>query len=73
MKAHLAPGALLSDRYRLTNLLGRGGMGEVWEATHDFLPRKTAVKLIKSSKINKNDMKMKMRMKMKMTIFSSHA
>ena len=34
--------------YRLTKSLGIGGMGEVWEASHDFLPRKAAIKLIKA-------------------------
>jgi hypothetical protein len=33
--------------YRLVELIGRGGMGEVWRATHRMLARPAAVKLIK--------------------------
>jgi serine/threonine-protein kinase len=33
-------------RYELTELLGRGGMGEVWRARHRFLSRPAAIKLI---------------------------
>jgi hypothetical protein len=33
--------------YRLVTLIGRGGMGEVWHATHRMLARPAAIKLIK--------------------------
>jgi eukaryotic-like serine/threonine-protein kinase len=33
--------------YRLVELIGRGGMGEVWRATHSMLARPAAIKLIK--------------------------
>jgi hypothetical protein len=33
--------------YRLTKLLGRGGMGEVWKGEHRMLARPAAVKLIR--------------------------
>ena len=33
--------------YRLVELIGRGGMGEVWRATHRMLARPAAIKLIK--------------------------
>jgi eukaryotic-like serine/threonine-protein kinase len=33
--------------YVLGNVIGRGGMGEVWQATHRFLARPAAIKLIK--------------------------
>ena len=34
--------------YELTDLLGRGGMGEVWRAEHQMLARSAAIKLIRS-------------------------
>ena len=34
--------------YRLETLLGKGGMGEVWRASHRFLRREAAVKLIRT-------------------------
>jgi serine/threonine-protein kinase len=34
--------------YKLEELLGRGGMGEVWRATHQLLARQAAIKLIRS-------------------------
>ena len=33
--------------YRLVELIGRGGMGEVWRATHRMLARAAAIKLIR--------------------------
>jgi eukaryotic-like serine/threonine-protein kinase len=33
--------------YRLTELLGRGGMGEVWRARHRLLARSAAIKLVR--------------------------
>jgi tRNA A-37 threonylcarbamoyl transferase component Bud32 len=34
-------------RYQLVELLGRGGMGEVWRAEHQLLARSAAIKLIR--------------------------
>ncbi len=45
--------------YELIDLLGKGGMGEVWQATHRLLRRPAAIKLIKPENLSpgggKND------------------
>lgn len=37
--------------YRLLDLIGRGGMGEVWRAEHNMLARPAAIKLIRADVI----------------------
>jgi serine/threonine-protein kinase len=41
-------GRVISDRYRLIRLVGKGGMGSVWLAEHTTLRSEVAVKLIDS-------------------------
>jgi serine/threonine-protein kinase len=42
----LEAGTLLRDSYRIVRLVGRGGMGEVYEATHTRLSGRYAVKVL---------------------------
>jgi len=43
----LAAGAVVGETYQVTRLLGRGGMGSVWEANHLRLPgKRVAIKVL---------------------------
>jgi serine/threonine protein kinase len=42
----LAPGAILQNTYRIVRRVGGGGMGEVYEARHDRLSGRYAVKVL---------------------------
>src|SRR5262245_56439822 len=48
MSATSPPEELVAGKYRLTNLLGRGGMGSVWEGVHTTLGTRVAVKFIEN-------------------------
>jgi serine/threonine-protein kinase len=41
--------------YQLDQLLGRGGMGEVWRAKHHLLARQAAIKLIRPETLGSDD------------------
>src|SRR5438270_212641 len=44
----LSSGQLLADRYKLTNRIAVGGMGEVWQASDTRLDRTVAIKILKA-------------------------
>jgi serine/threonine protein kinase len=46
------PDELVADKYKLTRMLGRGGMGSVWEGVHTSLGTRVAVKFIESEYID---------------------
>ncbi len=39
-------GAIIAEKYELRKLLGRGGMGEVWQARHQTLGEDVAIKVL---------------------------
>lgn len=45
--ARAREGDLLGGRYRLSGVIGEGGMGEVWEARQTDLDRRVAIKLLR--------------------------
>jgi serine/threonine protein kinase len=49
-------GVALGDRYRITRLIGSGGMARVYEAVHRVIHRKVAVKVLLSHLASDNDL-----------------
>lgn len=43
---HVHAGALVADRYRLVERIGKGGMAEIWRAVHEELRTEVAIKLL---------------------------
>ena len=51
----LRPGAMVGE-YRVTGVLGEGGMGVVYEGLHPMLGRRVAIKLIRDDIVQSKDM-----------------
>jgi eukaryotic-like serine/threonine-protein kinase len=46
MPLTLAPNAVIGGKYRLERLIGKGGMGEVWAASHTVTRHRVAIKFL---------------------------
>jgi|CXWL01.1.fsa_nt_gi serine/threonine-protein kinase len=56
----LKPGDLIAETYEVERLIGRGGMGEVWLATHRRLPgKRVAIKILHNTAVGLSDESMK--------------
>jgi tRNA A-37 threonylcarbamoyl transferase component Bud32 len=51
------PGAVVADRYRLGQLLGRGGMAEVYDGVDLRLERAVAIKLLRPEMVAREDVR----------------
>ncbi len=54
----VAPGGLIGERYRVISLLGRGGMGEVYEAEDVQLGGRVALKVVRGSSLDSHAFEM---------------
>jgi len=50
-----APDQIVAEKYRLSRILGRGGMGSVWEGLHTSLGTRVAVKFIDKQYANSEE------------------
>ena len=53
----VAPQGLIAGKYRLTRLIGKGGMGAVWEGIHETLGARVAVKFIDAEHASSHDLR----------------
>jgi serine/threonine protein kinase len=70
--ASLVSGTLLADTYRVVRLVGVGGMGEVYEATHDRLAGRYAVKVLLAEIMSRVDVFQRFRREAEVTSSLRH-
>jgi tRNA A-37 threonylcarbamoyl transferase component Bud32 len=56
MSPQLPAGMVLGDTYRIVRLIGRGGMGDVYEATHARLAGRYALKVLAAGGMDSEDL-----------------
>lgn len=59
--AEIKEGAVIDGNYKLLGLLGKGGMGEVWEGEHTRLPKRVAVKFLLDASTGQQELVMRFR------------
>ncbi|PKV92941.1 serine/threonine-protein kinase [Amycolatopsis echigonensis] len=69
----LSSGQLLAERYKLTNRIAVGGMGEVWQASDTRLDRIVAVKVLKAELSGDAEFLHRFRTEARMTASLNHA
>ncbi|MET7990575.1 serine/threonine-protein kinase [Amycolatopsis sp. NPDC005232] len=69
----LSSGQLLAERYKLTNRIAVGGMGEVWQASDTRLDRVVAVKVLKAELSGDAEFLHRFRTEARMTASLNHA
>ncbi len=75
MSSEAPPTALVANKYEIIRLVGRGGMGAVWEGRHNTLGTRVAVKFIDSEFADRPDVQKRFETEAKSaaTIQSKHA
>ncbi|RYZ59721.1 MAG: serine/threonine protein kinase, partial [Proteobacteria bacterium] len=75
MSSEAPPSALVANKYEIVRLVGRGGMGAVWEGRHNTLGTRVAVKFIDSEFADRPDVQKRFETEAKSaaTIQSKHA
>jgi serine/threonine protein kinase len=53
--ALIAPGAIVAGKYRLEAIIGEGGMGSVWAATHTGLGQAVAIKFVSKEFVSSSE------------------
>jgi serine/threonine-protein kinase len=69
----LSSGQLLAERYKLTNRIAVGGMGEVWQASDTRLDRVVAVKVLKAELSGDAEFLHRFRTEARMTASLNHS